>query len=517
MYSLNNDFNFNWAILCILGLCSLGVVYAGSAVAAWYRLRKFPVPSFSAHFSYLWLAKTTYSGKQYWVHRELNKKHGPLVRIGPNELMTDDPDILKRVSSTRSSYPRDHWYVTGRFNPYHDNMFSVLDPKTHTKFKSRTISAYSGRETPDLEIGVDSQIKTLINLLEQKYAVKAASSPTVMPLLNLGAASCFFTLDVITRLAFGQEFNYLKDETDHYNFLGSIHDLWPQMSTSADIPWIRKVLFSSFFLKLLGPKTTDKKGFGPLMGVAEHHVGKRFAPDAKNQQDMLGSMMKHGLTQKECEVEGLFMVIAGTESTASAIRSVLVHTMTCPRVYQKLKAEIDDAVRMGRVSEPIGIEQAKSLPYLQAVIYEGIRMRPPLLGLLPKVVPAGGDEFHGQYVPANTAICMNMSSLLCSQKLFGADADLFRPERFMELSGDKRKTMERDVELVFGYGQWMCVGKTVAFLELNKAIFEIYRSFDLQLVNPCKPSEVLSYGTFLESNLLVKVAKRYFDPSLTGV
>ncbi|KAL5314634.1 hypothetical protein ACEPPN_017277 [Leptodophora sp. 'Broadleaf-Isolate-01'] len=109
MYSLNNDFNLNWATLCILGICSLGVLYAGSAVAAWYRLRKFPAPSFSAHFSYLWLAKTTYSGKQYWVHRELNKNHGPLVRIGPNELMTDDPDILKKVSSTRSSYPRDKW------------------------------------------------------------------------------------------------------------------------------------------------------------------------------------------------------------------------------------------------------------------------------------------------------------------------------------------------------------------------------------------------------------------------
>lgn len=145
-------------------------------------------------------------------------------------------------------------------------MFSVLDPKTHTKFKSRTIAAYSGRETPDLEVGVDSQVKTLIDLLAHKYAAKAAPGSPITPLLDLGKASCFFTLDVITRLAFGQEFSYLKAETDHYDFLGSIHNLWPQMSTSADIPWIRRVLFSPFFLKLLGPKTTDKRGFGPLMG-----------------------------------------------------------------------------------------------------------------------------------------------------------------------------------------------------------------------------------------------------------
>ncbi|POS72633.1 CMGC protein kinase [Diaporthe helianthi] len=46
------------------------------------------------------------------------------------------------------------------------------------------------------------------------------------------------------------------------------------------------------------------------------------------------------LNQQECETEGLFMIIAGGESTASAIRSILVHTTTTPRVYFKLKAEI---------------------------------------------------------------------------------------------------------------------------------------------------------------------------------
>lgn len=76
-------------------------------------------------------------------------------------------------------------------------------------------------------------------------------------------------------------------------------------------------------------------------------------------------MMKHGLNQTECETEGLFMIIAGTETTASVIRSVLVHVMTCPPVYQKLKDEIHTAVQDGSVSEPIAIQEAKKLRYLQ--------------------------------------------------------------------------------------------------------------------------------------------------------
>lgn len=76
-------------------------------------------------------------------------------------------------------------------------------------------------------------------------------------------------------------------------------------------------------------------------------------------------MMKHGLNQIECETEGLFMIVAGTETTASVIRSALIHTMTSPPVHRKLKDEINTAVKEGNISNPITIQEAKKLPYLQ--------------------------------------------------------------------------------------------------------------------------------------------------------
>lgn len=59
------------------------------------------------------------------------------------------------------------------------------------------------------------------------------------------------------------------------------------------------------------------------------------------------------------------MIVGGTESTASALRCILTHIMTCPRVYQRLIAEIAEAVASNKVSSPITVEQAKSLPFLQ--------------------------------------------------------------------------------------------------------------------------------------------------------
>jgi cytochrome P450 len=100
-------------------------------------------------------------------------------------------------------------------------------------------------------------------------------------------------------------------------------------------------------------------------------------------------------------------------------------------------------------------------------------MRPPLLGFIPKVVPEGGETILGQFVPGGTAIGTNLSAITRSERLFGPDAEIYRPERLMELDGPRRKQMERDIELVFGYGQWMCVGKSIAFMEINKSIFEV--------------------------------------------
>jgi cytochrome P450 len=107
-------------------------------------------------------------------------------------------------------------------------------------------------------------------------------------------------------------------------------------------------------------------------------------------------------------------------------------------------------------------------------VYESIRIRTPLIAYFPKVVPPGGANILGYQLPGGTSIGTNMSAVLNSIDLFGLDADVFRPERFIELENTRRKQMERDVELAFGHGQWMCVGKSIAFMEIYKSVFEVF-------------------------------------------
>lgn len=135
--------------------------YIYSSTVTWYRLRHIPGP-FVASFSYLWIASVTRSGRQYEIYRDLRKKYDvSLVRVGPNDLTTDDPDIIRRVSSAKGDYRKGQAYTGNRFNPYIQTMFTILDPVEHDKAKAKVAAAYSGRETPALESDVDEQLRNM--------------------------------------------------------------------------------------------------------------------------------------------------------------------------------------------------------------------------------------------------------------------------------------------------------------------------------------------------------------------
>lgn len=88
-------------------------------------------------------------------------------------------------------------------------------------------------------------------------------------------------------------------------------------------------------------------------------------------------------------------------------------------------------------------------------------------------MPPEGDTINGIFVPGGTAISWNLFPLMLSEEHWGSDAAMFRPERFMDADAKTRAQMERLVELAFGSGRFMCAGKPLAFMELNKVFFEV--------------------------------------------
>lgn len=100
-------------------------------------------------------------------------------------------------------------------------------------------------------------------------------------------------------------------------------------------------------------------------------------------------------------------------------------------------------------------------------------MRPGTPITMPKIVPPQGETIQDKFIPGGTLISANISSLLKSTDIFGPDVELFRPGRWLDSIGTKKAEMEREVEMMFGNGRWMCAGKPIAFMELYKTFFEV--------------------------------------------
>lgn len=166
--------------------------------------------------------------------------------------------------------------------------------------------------------------------------------------------------------------------------------------------------------------------------------------------------------------------MVGTDSTATAVRCIFYYILTNPRIYLALQNELDSALTSHKVSRPVIKDgEARELPYLQACILEGLRIWPPVASLISKVAPPDGDTYNGIFIPGGTRIGYSAWALHHSKTMYGADADVFRPERWLEAKGEKLDSMKRSQELVFGYGKYGCLGKTIAFLELNKVFVEV--------------------------------------------
>jgi cytochrome P450 len=121
------------------------------------------------------------------------------------------------------------------------------------------------------------------------------------------------------------------------------------------------------------------------------------------------------------------------------------------------------------LTEIISDKRAKELPYLQACIKESLRVFPSAAGLMLKDAPPGGDTLpDGTFIPGGTAIGHCSWAIHRNKAIYGPDAHLFRPERWLEATGERLAKMEKTQLNVFGHGLYRCLGENIAKLELNK-------------------------------------------------
>jgi cytochrome P450 len=160
----------------------------------------------------------------------------------------------------------------------------------------------------------------------------------------------------------------------------------------------------------------------------------------------------YNLDDLDIAAECLDHMAAGIDTTGDAL-CFLMWELSQPaslHYQRRLQQELSNAATAAAAG---GFDK---LPYLDAVVMEGLRCFPAIPMSLPRYVPAGGRSIDGFFLPGGTTVSCQAYSV---QKLDGAvfpDPEAFKPERWLEPEGDAER---KRLFFAFANGGRGCVGK----------------------------------------------------------
>ncbi|KAK6823491.1 cytochrome P450 [Apiospora arundinis] len=170
-------------------------------------------------------------------------------------------------------------------------------------------------------------------------------------------------------------------------------------------------------------------------------------------------------------------IVAGSETTATALSGFTFHITRTPEVYQRLVAEI----RSSFASEgEINMRSTRALPYLLACIEETLRIFPPASETPPRISP--GCEIAGKFIPQGTYITVYQWATYHNPTNF-ADPETFIPERWLPeahpLYDARFESDNKAAFKPFSAGPRDCIGKNLAYAEMRLVVARLLWNFDI--------------------------------------
>lgn len=228
-------------------------------------------------------------------------------------------------------------------------------------------------------------------------------------------------------------------------------------------------------------------------------IATRKTEDNSQRQDILSLMMSAqdetgaGMKDYELRDELMTLMLAGHETTATAIAWGLYWIHRYPEIKEKLSAEI---ASLGSNPEPMAVAK---LPYLDAVCKETLRIYPVAMLTFPRTV-LEATELLGYQLEAGQVVA-GCIYLMHQREDIYPEPQQFKPERFLEREFDSYEFFP------FGGGKRRCIGEALAMLELKLVLATIVAEYDLELKSdrpeaPARRGVTLAPKTGVQMNYL---------------
>ncbi|CAD6267758.1 unnamed protein product [Miscanthus lutarioriparius] len=271
-------------------------------------------------------------------------------------------------------------------------------------------------------------------------------------------------------------------------------------------PPLTKLVFRHRWKKMLSLRRRQEEVFIPLIRARQARrdaSGDNFAVDCYV-DSLLGLRIPEdgGRNLTESEMVSLCseFLSGGPDSTVTALQWTMANLVAQPEIQAKLRAEIRHVVGAeARIQD----EHLPRMPYLRAVVLEGLRRHPPSRFTLPRAATEGGGALlDGFSVPRHALVNFMLGGMAMDEAVW-RDPKQFRPERFLpggegedvDLTGSKEIKM-----MPFGAGRRICPGIDVSLLHLEFFVANLVKDFEWREV----PGEPVEFGERLELTTVMR-------------
>ncbi|KAK0125722.1 hypothetical protein ONS95_000277 [Cadophora gregata] len=419
-------------------------------------------------------------GKYTFKIIDLHKQYGPIIRISPWEIHISDPDFYDTVyASSASGQRRDKYdWFTKSFG-MDSSTFATPQHDLHKLRKAALAPYFSMQSVRRLQPVIQERLDLLLERLREfrdKDEVLMASW-----------AFAAYTNDIVMQYCFGRCDNRLEAEDfdpsyRDASFFGSTagsfmkHAPWVNNLMQALPMWAAAALhpaMASFVaqkrdnlaqIKTIQASSTKSTNDSEIPTIFHSILSSKLPPQEK--------------TDTRLSDDAQVLTMAGTLTTAWVLEVVMYWLIRQPDILSKLKAELTTAIPDLDMIGTLPLPVLEKLPYLTAVIKEGLRLTYGVSCRLARIDPdnamlfTDSDTGKSWTIPPGTPVGMTIVQLHHNEDIF-PDSKKFSPERWLD---SKNRVLDKYM-VSFSSGSRQCLGINLAHAEMYLGLAAIWRQW----------------------------------------
>ncbi|KAI8322149.1 cytochrome P450 [Martensiomyces pterosporus] len=408
------------------------------------------------------------------------ERYGDIYVYQPNSIAISNPADVRAVLGS-NAVTKAHYYRILDFTGI-ENTLSARSPEL-ANMRRRQLGpyfnhAYLARMEPVV-------IKRGILSIKQKWDTLIQASKDGWAEVNYSNDFLFATFGTISTLVFGEQMKELKSNdqstldwissTLMYLGIRSMFSLLPRFPFALLLqPWERQYEQLSSYTNISIAKRREL--LSSIGGDGRNAETSKPVDLLQAFLDAEDPESKIRMDPVHIHAESLLMLQAGSETTANTLMWT-IHLLTLyPEHYKHAAKEVRSAFGKDHL---ITYSEARSqLPFVEACIYESLRLAPATGGLLPRVAPKGGIMLSGHFIPEDTVVFVNVAGANLN-KGYWEEPHLYNPHRFLDNEEARRNV------LTFSSGMRICPGRHLAWMEMLTIVANLLKDYNFELPADC--------------------------------